>query len=117
MTELRFGGRCSRHPLNILPCVKCAIEHEPQPVRVLTAEQVRDMLHAMVRELGNPRNGHGGQKPLAEHLGVSESFLSDVLNGRREPTEAILQPLGLERVVTYRRKTPEWEWRNEVPRG
>lgn len=106
MSELRFGGRCSRHPLNILPCEKCAAEHKPQAVRVLTAEQVREMLHAMARELGNPRNGHGGQKPLAEHLGVSESFLSDVLNGKREPTGQILESLGLERIVTYRRKTP-----------
>lgn len=69
----------------------------------LTSADVRAMLDAMAKELGNPRNGHGGQKPLAAKLGVSDTFLSDVLNGKREPTDAILLPLGLQRVVIYRR--------------
>jgi transcriptional regulator with XRE-family HTH domain len=46
----------------------------------------------------------GTQKALAARLGVSDSYLADVLNGRKDPGEAILEPLGLERVVTYRRK-------------
>jgi transcriptional regulator with XRE-family HTH domain len=46
----------------------------------------------------------GTQKALAERLGISESYLADVLGGRKDPGEAILEPLGLERVVTYRRK-------------
>jgi hypothetical protein len=104
MSELRLGGRCMRHPLNILPCEKCAAEPSQKVVRVLTVDQVRAMLHAKVLELGNPRNGHGGQRPLAARLGVSQTFLSDVLNGKREPTGPILESLGLERVVTYRTK-------------
>lgn len=47
---------------------------------------------------------HGTQKALADHLGISDAYLSDVLNGRKDPGEAILGPLGVERVVTYRRK-------------
>jgi len=46
----------------------------------------------------------GSQKALAEQLDVSETYLSDVLNKRKDPGEAILEPLGYERVVTYRRK-------------
>jgi transcriptional regulator with XRE-family HTH domain len=46
----------------------------------------------------------GSQKALAERLGLSESHVSDVLNGRKDPAEGILEPLGYERVVTYRRK-------------
>jgi predicted transcriptional regulator len=46
----------------------------------------------------------GTQVALAERLGVSQAYLSDVLNGRRDPGESILGPLGLERVVVYRRK-------------
>ena len=46
----------------------------------------------------------GTQVALAERLGVSQAYLSDVLNGRRDPGESILGPLGLERVVIYRRK-------------
>lgn len=46
----------------------------------------------------------GTQKALADKLGISDAYLSDVLNGRKEPGAAILDPLDLERVVTYRRK-------------
>jgi len=31
MSEIRFGGRCDRHPLNILPCQKCAEEAKAAP--------------------------------------------------------------------------------------
>lgn len=36
--------------------------------------------------------------------GVSAAYVSDVLAGRRDPGKMILDALGLERVVTYRRK-------------
>lgn len=45
----------------------------------------------------------GSQKALADELGVSDTYLSDVINGRKEPGDAILVPLGWERIVTYRR--------------
>lgn len=51
-------------------------------------------LHDKIREAGD-------QKTLAERLGVSQSHLSDVLNGRREPADKILTCLGLHRVVTF----------------
>lgn len=47
---------------------------------------------------------HGSQKALAENLNVTEPYLSAVIIGRNEPGPAILDPLGLERVVSYRRK-------------
>jgi transcriptional regulator with XRE-family HTH domain len=43
----------------------------------------------------------GSQKELAKKLGVSAQYISDILNGRREPGDAILKPLGLHKVVTY----------------
>lgn len=46
----------------------------------------------------------GSQKAAARLLGVSETYISDVIRGRKEPGPSILDPLGLERVVTYRRK-------------
>ena len=47
----------------------------------------------------------GSQKALAQKLGVSEAYLSDVLGGR-PPGRKLLDPLGLERVTTttYERK-------------
>ncbi len=35
---------------------------------------------------------------------VAASYLSDVLNGRRDPGKSILAALGYERVVLYREK-------------
>ncbi len=45
----------------------------------------------------------GSQKDLAEKLGVSAAYLSDVLQGKREPAGKLLDALGVERVVTYRK--------------
>jgi hypothetical protein len=43
----------------------------------------------------------GGQRAWAEATGLSESYVSDVLNARREPGESILRALGLRRVFRY----------------
>lgn len=45
----------------------------------------------------------GSQAALAAELGVSPAYIHDVLKGKREPGKGILEPLGLERIVTYRR--------------
>lgn len=44
----------------------------------------------------------GGQKAWAHQHRTSQSYVCDVLGGRREPGKAILDALGLEKVVTYR---------------
>lgn len=44
----------------------------------------------------------GSQKLLADLWGISESYLSDVLTGRRQPGEKICRAMGYERVVMYR---------------
>lgn len=46
----------------------------------------------------------GSQKAAARNLKVSPQYLSDVLNGRREPGKSILNALGYEKRVTYHRK-------------
>jgi hypothetical protein len=45
----------------------------------------------------------GSQRAFAQKWRISDAFVSDVLSGRREPSKAILDALGLEREVTYRR--------------
>lgn len=45
----------------------------------------------------------GSQKAWAAKHGISQAYLSDVLLGRREPSPAILRPLGLERATVYRK--------------
>lgn len=44
----------------------------------------------------------GGQGAWARERGVSATYVSDVIQGRKEPGDKVLAALGLERVVTYR---------------
>lgn len=48
------------------------------------------------------RQGSRSQKALAAELGITPSYLCDVLQGRREPGPQVLRALGLERVISYR---------------
>ncbi len=47
---------------------------------------------------------HGSQRAAAAHLGISQSHLFDLLNGRRKPGPKTLAALGLTETVTYRSK-------------
>lgn len=46
----------------------------------------------------------GSQHAVAEKWGISDQYLSDVYRGRRDPGAKILEPLGLVKVITYRKK-------------
>lgn len=46
----------------------------------------------------------GSQRAFARQHRLSEQYLSDVLRGRREMGQGILDALGVERVVAYREK-------------
>ena len=60
----------------------------------LSKAHVLEMLRRKARTAGS-------QKALAEALGVTPAFLSDVLHGKREPGPTMLRALGLRRVVVY----------------
>lgn len=60
-------------------------------------KQVRDILRRECEKAGSA-------KAWAQSAGLSGAYVSDVLNGRRDPAEAILSALGIERVVSYRRR-------------
>jgi hypothetical protein len=44
---------------------------------------------------------YGSQKLLARHLGVNDAYLSDVIRGRRDPSQKLLLACGFRRVITY----------------
>jgi len=50
-------------------------------------------------------------RKLAKELGVSATYISDVMAGHLEPGPGILEPMGIEAVVRvkkfYRRKKPQ----------
>jgi hypothetical protein len=62
-----------------------------------TADQVRKKLWLAI----GPPPRHT-QLSLARKLGISAQFLHDILHSRRDPCEAALEYLGLEKVVIYR---------------
>lgn len=46
----------------------------------------------------------GSQKAFAVTAGLSPAYVNDVLQHRRDPADAILEAVGLERDTVYRRK-------------
>lgn len=60
----------------------------------MNAGEVRDLLR-------NACDKAGDQKTFSEKTGISQQYISDVLRGKREPGQAILDVLGLERIVSY----------------
>ena len=50
----------------------------------------------------------GSQQAAAKRFGISGAYLSDVLNGRREPGKKLLNALGYRRVVVYEQIKVKW---------
>ncbi|MGC8520020.1 MAG: helix-turn-helix domain-containing protein [Steroidobacteraceae bacterium] len=44
---------------------------------------------------------------VAQELGVSSTYIYDVLAGKRQPGPTLLKALGVERVITYRALPPD----------
>ena len=59
--------------------------------------------NGFLRVLNQAVEKAGNQKRASIALGVSEQFLSDVLNSRRGPGEKLLSKLGLVLVTSYRK--------------
>jgi predicted transcriptional regulator len=47
-----------------------------------------------IAELVKTKRGERSQRALARELGVSDTFLSDVIKGRRKPGPTLLKALG-----------------------
>ena len=59
------------------------------------------MTHDELINMLDTRRACYGAEQAAANLGVSRTYLSDVIAGRRAPGPKILTALGLRRVVTY----------------
>lgn len=57
----------------------------------------------ILHELDQACKAIGSRSAWAEENGLSPAYVSDVLNGRRDPSRAILTALGYERVMMYRK--------------
>ena len=58
----------------------------------------------MISKMLEQKRGTRTWKALAAEMQCSAAYLSDVLNGRRDPGPKILEYLGLERVLVRRSK-------------
>lgn len=61
-------------------------------------------LAQLVKVIAAQRNQWETGAAYAQYLGVSPSYLSDVLKGTREPGRKFLEALGFERRVTYHKR-------------
>lgn len=77
-----------------MPCVDS--QRQSAYMTAMLLDQVLALLRRRCEEAG-------GQAAWAKANRVSPAYVSDVLNGRREPGWSILRPLGIERAVTYRK--------------
>lgn len=57
--------------------------------------------HLQVVELLRKRQGDRPAMKLADELGISKSYLSEIFKGTREPGPSVLEKLGLKREVIY----------------
>lgn len=60
--------------------------------KIIHRDDVVKLLERLCQKLGS-------QKALAEKLGVSPSYISDVLSGRRDISESLARKLGLKVVI------------------
>lgn len=65
---------------------------------MLTEHDIMERLRAAITAAGS-------QRSFADQHKISLQYVNDVLRGRREPGQKILDALGIERVVNYREKT------------
>ena len=71
---------------------------DTKPQKLLTTPDVIAVLAKSVA-------GAGSQAQWCDDHAVSTAYVSDVLNGRRDPGKKILNALGYEAVTRYRAKT------------
>lgn len=60
--------------------------------------------HDVVVALQSAIRAAGSQKAFAQQHAISEQYVADVLHKRREPGQKILDALGYEKMVFYRKR-------------
>lgn len=66
-------------------------------VKELTRQDVIILIEELVQE-------EGSQAAAAKRIGITPSYVGDVLRGTREPGPAILSFFGIEKETVYRKK-------------
>lgn len=66
-------------------------------MKIYSSEEVISLIQARIKK-------DGTQLAFAKRIGVSASFLHDVLNGRRTPNDKIISELGLTEIRGFAKK-------------
>lgn len=60
----------------------------------ITQDEIKEIILQMVSKWGS-------QRAVADHLGISGAFLSDILNGNKPVSNQVAQKLGYKKIVKY----------------
>ncbi len=67
---------------------------------MITRDELTDLIRVAVQAAGS-------QRALARQWEVAPAYITDLLHGLRDPGPKILEAMGYERVVTYRKKSAQ----------
>jgi transcriptional regulator with XRE-family HTH domain len=65
-----------------------------------TADEVREQLREQLK-------AHGSLTAYARAIGITATYLSDILAGKRDPTDRVCEAIGLTRLTVYVPKQEE----------
>ena len=65
-----------------------------KPSQEITQDEILEVIEEMVKKWGS-------QKNVADHLEISNAYMSDILAGLRPVSDAVAKKLGYKRVVKY----------------
>ena len=68
-----------------------------KPKEEITQEEILEIIRDMAKKWDT-------QKELAEHLGISNAYMSDILAGIRPVSDGVARRLGYRRIVKYTRE-------------
>jgi plasmid maintenance system antidote protein VapI len=68
-----------------------------KPKEEITQEEILDIIKQMAKKWDT-------QKELAEQLGISNAYMSDILAGIRPVSDGVARRLGYRRIVKYTRE-------------
>lgn len=67
-------------------------------MKIYSTDEVIAQIHTRITK------GDGTQSAFAKRVGISASYLHDVLNGRRQPNDKIIAELGLTEIRGFANK-------------
>lgn len=67
---------------------------------MITQDKILELIKTEVERAGS-------QVALAVSIGITPAYLSDILNGNRNPSTKLLRHLGYKRVMMYRKRSAE----------